>query len=573
MYIERVPNRNSPPAVLLRESFRHQGKVKKRTLANLSKWPDPIVEGLRTLLKGGIALHSLSDAFTILRSRPHGHVAAVLGSARRLELEQLIDRKPSRQRDLVTAMVLARILEPRSELATARSLHCETLTHTLGEELGIEDADARELDQAMDWLLQRQERIERHLAARHLDEGTLVRCGTPSVDFGGLTCPLAERGTSRDGKHGEIPFVFALLRDRHGCPVAVEVFEDNPADPGTVGTQIQTLRERFSLSRVVLLGDRGLVTEARIRDELAPAGLDWITALRAPAIQSLVQNGDVEPSLFDGCDLAEITSTELYPGERLVVCRNPRLAARRAHMRQALLAATEVALGQLVAATTQEHQPLRGQHNIAVRVDRALRQYQVGQHFDVQYTDNSFSWERSAERIAQEAELDGVYIIRTNVPRDRLSSQAAVRSYKSLSQVERTFRSYKTVDLEIPPVHPRLDGRVRAHVFLCMLAYYVEWHMRRSLAPLLFDDENQGIDADASPAGPARRPREARAKAARKCTREEWPVHSFRTLLADLATLTRNRVQPAAEGAEAVDVLSSPTPYQAEVLRLLQVQV
>ncbi len=479
---------------------------------------------------------------------------------------------PSRQRDLVTAMVLARILDPRSKLATARSLHGETLAHTLGEELGVEDADARDLYQAMDWLLQRQDRIERHLAARHLQEGTLVLCDVTSVYFEGLTCPLAKRGDSRDGKKGKLQFVFALLCDQHGCPVAVEVFEGNTADPGTVGAQVQTLRERFSLSRVVLVGDRGLLTDARIRDELAPAGLDWITALRAPAIQSLVQNGDVEPSLFDECDFAEITSPELYPGERLVVCRNPLLAAQRTHTRQALLAATEMALEQVVAATTRKHQPLRGQHNIAVRVDRALRKYKVGKHCDVQSTDDSCSWERSDERIAREAVLDGIYIVRTNVPKDRLSSQEAVRSYKSLSQVERAFRSYKTVDLKVRPVHHRLEGRVRAHVFLCMLAYYVEWPMRRSLAPLLFDEEKQGTDTDASPVGPARRSKEARAKAARKRTGEDWPVHSFRTLLTDLATLTRHRVQPAAEGAEAVDVLSSPTPYQAEVLRLLGVQ-
>ncbi len=399
MYIERVPNRNSPPAVLLRESYRHDGKVKKRTLANLSKWPDHIVNGLRILLKGGVALPSMGDAFAILRSRPHGHVAAVLGSARRLRLEQLIDRKPSRQRALVTAMVLDRILDPRSKLATARSLNSETLTHTLGEELGIGDADERELYQAMDWLLRRQDRIQRHLAAKHLEEGALVLCDVTSVYFEGSTCPLAKRGYSRDGKRGKLQIVFALLCDRDGRPVAVDVFQGDTADPRTVGAQIQTLRERFALSRVVLVGDRGLLTDARIRDEVKPAGLDWITALRAPAIRALVNNGDVQPSLFDERDLAEITSPELFGDERLVVCRNPLLAARRAHKRRELLAATEVELEKVVAATRRDRRPLRGKDKIAVRADRALRRYKVGKHFIVQCNEDGLSWERNEGRI------------------------------------------------------------------------------------------------------------------------------------------------------------------------------
>ncbi len=562
MYIERVPNRNSPPAVLLRESYRHDGKVKKRTLANLSKWPDHIVNGLRILLKGGVALPSMGDAFAILRSRPHGHVAAVLGSARRLRLEQLIDRKPSRQRALVTAMVLDRILDPRSKLATARSLNSETLTHTLGEELGIGDADERELYQAMDWLLRRQDRIQRHLAARHLEEGALVHCDVTSASF--------EDSTSDDGKR---QIVFPLLCDQDGRPIAVDVFEGDTADPRTVGAQIQTLRERFALSRVVLVGDRGLLTDARIRDEVKPAGLDWITALRAPAIRALVNNGDVQPSLFDERDLAEITSPELFGDERLVVCRNPLLAARRAHKRRELLAATEVELEKVVAATRRDRRPLRGKDKIAVRADRALRRYKVGKHFIVQCNEDGFSWERNEERIAQEAALDGIYVVRTSVPAEQLSSSDAVRSYKSLSKVERAFQSYKTVDLKVRGVHHRLEGRVRAHVFLCMLAYYVEWHMRRSLAPLLFDDEERGaMDSRSSPVEAARSSNGTRAKAGRKRTGDGLVVHSFRTLLGDLATLTRNRVQPAAEGAEAADVLSSPTPLQAEVFRLLDVR-
>ncbi len=360
MYIERVPNRNSPPAILLRESFREDGKVKKRTLANLSTWPEDIVEGLRILLKGGVALSSMGDAFTILRSRPHGHVAAALGTARRLGLERLLDRRPSRERALAAAIILARILDPRSKLATARSLRSETLTHTLGEELGIEDAGDNELYRAMDWLLRRQDRIERHLAARHLEDGALVLCDITSVYFEGSKCPLTRRGYSRDGKRGTLQIVFALLCNREGCPVAVEVFEGNTADPGTLGAQLDTLRKRFCLSRIVLVGDRGLLTDARIREEVEPAGLGWIKALRAPAIRKLASEGNLQLSLFDERDLAEITAPELYPGERLVVCRNPLLAAERARKRLELLAATEGELDKVVAATRRENKPLQG---------------------------------------------------------------------------------------------------------------------------------------------------------------------------------------------------------------------
>ena len=574
MYIERVPNRNSPPAVLLRESFREDGKVKKRTLANLSKWPDELVDGLRILLKGGVALPSLGDAFRILRSRPHGHVAAVLGCARKLGLEKLLDRRVSRERALAAAMVLARILDPRSKLATARSLRSETLAHTLGEELGIEDAGGDELHRAMDWLLRRQDRIERHLAKRHLGDGALVLCDVTSVYFEGSKCPLARLGYSRDGKRGKPQIVFALLTNREGCPVAVEVFRGNTADPGALGAQLRKLRERFSLSRVVLVGDRGLLTDARIREEARPAGLEWITALRAPAIRKLVNSGDLQLSLFDEQDLAEITAPELYPGERLVVCRNPLLAAERARKRLDLLAATERELDKVVAATRREQRPLRGEAAIAVRADRALRRHKVGKHFDTKCTGDAFCWERNEGRIAEEAALDGIYVIRTNVSAEELPAEEAVRAYKGLSRVERAFRSYKTVDLKVRPVHHRLEGRVRAHVFLCMLAYYVEWHMRRALAPLLFDDDDPAAAGATrpSPVAPARPSPSARAKAGRKRTPDGLPVHSFQTLLADLATLTRNRVQPAAEGAVAADVLTRPTPLQAEAFRLLGVR-
>ena len=574
MYIERVPNRNSPPAVLLRESFREDGRVRKRTLANLSKWPDELVRGLRILLKGGVALQSFDDAFEILRSRPHGHVAAVLGTARKLGLERLLDRRPSRMRSLALAMIAARVLDPRSKLATARGLGSETQADTLGEELGCGDVAAEDLYGAMDWLLRRRKRIERTLAAKHIADGSLVLCDLTSVYFEGSRCPLAQRGYSRDGRRGKLQIVFALLCDGEGRPVAAEVFRGNTADPGSVAAQVEKLADRFSLSRVVLVGDRGMLTDARIREDLAPAGLRWITALRAPKIRKLLEGGDLQLSLFDERDLAEITAPKLYPGERLIVCRNPLLAAERARKREALLAATEDKLDLVVRATTRENRPLRGRDNIAVRADRALRAHKVGKHFTTTATEDGFSYERDEEKIAAEAALDGIYVIRTNVSADEIAAEDAVRAYKSLSRVERAFRSFKGVDLKVRPVHHRLEKRVRAHVFLCMLAYYVEWHMRRALAPLLFDDDDPDAAeaARASPVEPARRSKAARAKAGRKRTPDGLPVHSFQSLLGDLATLTRNRVRPAVPGAMTADILARPTPLQDKAFRFLGVR-
>ncbi len=574
MYIERVPNRKSPPAVLLRESFREGGKVRKRTLANLSKWPDHLVEGLRVLLKGGVALRSMDDAFEILRSRPHGHVAAVVGTARRIGLERLLDRRPSRSRSLAMAMIAGRVLDPRSKLAAARGLDSDTQTDTLGEETGAEDATAEELYEAMDWLLRRRRRIERTLAARHVEDGSLVLCDLTSVYFEGSKCPLAKRGYSRDGRRGKLQIVFALLCDREGCPVAAEVFEGNTADPGAVASQVEKLAGRFSLSRVVLVGDRGLPTDARIREDLSPAGLRWITALRAPKIRRLAEGGDLQLSVFDERNLAEISAPELYPGERLVVCRNPLLAAERARKREALLRATEAKLDLVVRAVKRENRPLRGESDIAVRADRALRSHKVGKHFVTTATDDAFSWERDEERIAAEAALDGVHVIRTNVDAGEIGAEDAVRAYKGLSRVERAFRCLKGVDLKVRPVHHRLEGRVRAHVFLCMLAYHVEWHMRRALAPMLFHDHDaDAAEAErASPVDPARRSEAARAKAGSKRTPDGLPAHSFRSLLADLATLTRNRVRPAVPGAATADTLARPTPLQAKAFRLLGVR-
>lgn len=571
MYIERVPNRNSPPAVLLRESCRQDGKVRKRTLANLSKWPDELVEGLRTLLKGGVALTSLDAAFEILRAKPHGHVAAVLGTLKRLGLERLLDRAPSRQRNLVVAMIAARILEPRSKLATARGLAGETANHTLAEELGVEEASAEDLYAAMDWLLERQPKIERGLAKRHLEEGSLVLCDLTSVYLEGGKCKLARHGYSRDKKKGKLQIVFALLCNRDGCPVAVEVFSGNTADPAALSSQVHKLRDRFGLDRIVIVGDRGLITNARIEKDLEPAGLAWISALRAPQIRTLAEQGHLQLSLFDQRDMAEISAPELYPEERLIVCRNPLLAAERTRKRLALLDMTDRLLETVEKATKREKNPLRGSEDIAVRADRALRKYKVGKHYDIEIADDGFNWRRNQERIVEEAALDGLYVIRTNVPKDDLTAGNAVRAYKSLSRVERAFRSLKSVDLKVRPVHHWLADRVRAHVLLCTLAYYVEWHMRRRLAPILFDDHRK-TDRRASPVQQARKSNAAKLKANSRRTDDALPVHSFQTLLEDLATLTRNQVRmPGSEPATA-NVLARPTPLQQRAFSLLDVR-
>ena len=575
MYIERVPNRNSPPAILLREAFREGHTVRKRTLANLSTWPPELVEGLQTLLRGGTAVKQLHDAFDIVRSRPHGHVAAVLGTLRHLDLERIIDPNPSPQRDLVVAMIVARLLDPRSKLATARGLNAETLAHTLGEALGLQAATADDLYYAMDWLLERQERIEKPLAARHLEDGSLVLCDVTSTYFEGRTCPLAHLGYSRDDKRGTLQIVFGLLCNHAGCPVAVEVFDGNTADPMTVAPQIAKLRQRFGLSRIVLVGDRGLLTEARIRDELQPvAGLDWITALRSSAIQQLVSTGALQLSLFDQRDLAQITSPD-YPGERLVVCKNPLLAAERARKRADLLHATERELEKIVTATQRPKRRLKGQDKIGLRVGRVLQRFKMAKHFQVTITEAEFTYGRDEERIAQEAALDGVYIIRTSVPDTTLDAEDTVRAYKALSEVERAFRSYKTVDLRVRPIYHYLADRVRAHVLLCMLAYYVEWHMRQALAPMLFDDDNKAAaEAQrASVVAPAQPSAKARRKASRQRTDAGEPVHSFQTLLADLATIVKNRIEPKIAGAQPFDQVTRPTPLQQKVLDLLRVRL
>lgn len=575
MYIATVPNRNSPPAILLRESYRHGGKVKSRTLANLSHWPEAKIEALRAVLRGGKVSGPLEQAFEIIRALPHGHVAATLGTLRRLELHKVISPRRSRERDLVEAMVVSRILEPRSKLSTAKALRDESAQSTLGQALGLGRADEDELYRALDWLLGHQRRIEDLLARRHLKEGTLVLYDVTSAYFEGRTCPLARLGHSRDGKRDKLQIVFGLLTNQQGCPVAVEVFAGNTGDPRTLGPQIEKVKERFGLSRVVLVGDRGMITDARIREDLKPvAGLDWITALRAPAIRELVQRGSLQLSLFDQRELAEITDPR-HPQERLIVCRNPLLAEERARKRAELLAATEAELRRIQKATRLVKRPLRGRAEIALRVGKAVNKYKVAKHFALTIGEEGFEFQRREEKVAQEAALDGFYIIRTSVAEEALGAEDVVRCYKALSNVEQAFRRMKTVDLEVRPIYHHLPDRVRAHVLLCMLAYYVEWHMRQELAPLLYHDEDrEAVEAERrSVVAPAPRSARARAKDRTKRTADGFPVQSFHDLLRHLATLTKNRIQPKAKGVPPFDLAATPTPLQRRAFELLHVSL
>jgi hypothetical protein len=575
MYIAIVPNRSSPPAILLRESLREQGQVKNRTLANLSGWSSDRVEALRQVLRGRVEPPGAraGAGLEIVRSWPHGHVAAVLGSVRRLDLERLLAPTPSTPRALVVAMLVQRLLAPGSKLATARGLAEATRTSTLSAALRLPRVDEDDLYAALDWLLARQGTIERALARRHLQAGQLVLYDVTSTYFEGRRCPLAKRGHSRDGKRDKLQIVFGVLTNAAGCPVAVEVFAGNTGDPKTVTAALTKVRQRFGLERLILVGDRGMLTAARIREELAGVeGLEWITALRAPAIQALVHSGALQLSLFDQQDLAEITHPD-YPGERLIVCKNPLLAADRARKRQELLAATERDLAIIALATQRVKRPLRGAAPIGLRVGKVLGRYKVGKHFTIEITDRTFRAQRDEAAIAAEAALDGLYVIRTNVPAGRLLAPETVRSYKRLAEVERVFRSLKTVDLHVRPIHHRKADRVRAHVFLCLLAYYVEWHMRQALQPLLFDDEDKAAAEALRPSvvAPAQRSPRAKAKAATKRTEDGWPVHSFQTLLADLATLTKNQVRPPGADGATLDILATPTPLQQRAFELLGV--
>jgi Transposase DDE domain len=570
MYIEAVPNRHSPPAILLRESYREGGRVKKRTLLNLSDWPADRIAGFKMLLKGGTVIPSDQQAITIIRSLPHGHVAAALGTARKIGLDRLLGPDGNRCRDLVLALVVSRLLEPGSKLATARTLSPDTASSSLGQQLGLGPVDEDELYTALDWLAVRQPAIETALAKHRLAGGTLVLYDVSSSYMEGRCCPLAQYGYNRDGKRGKLQIVYGLLCAADGCPVAIEVFEGSTADPVTLTSQVTKLKERFGLDHVVLVGDRGMITQARITEDLSAAGLDWITALRAPAIKVLRDAGALQMSLFDERDMASITSPD-FPGERLIVCRNRALAAERARRREDLLAATERELARIAAAVVRQRQPLHGAAAIGLKIGAVLDQHKMAKHFTLDIADNHFGFARKTEQIAAEAALDGIYIVRTSLPVTVLDDPATVRSYKSLSRVERAFRCLKSVDLQIRPVYHWLANRVRAHVFLCMLAYYLEWHMRQRLAPMLYDDtDKDAAEAQrASVVAKAERSPTAVTKQTTGRTEDGLPVHSFRTLLADLATLTRNTLVTAIDPERSFTLSARPTDLQQKALDLL----
>jgi len=570
MYIESVPNRNSPPAVLLRESYRDNGKVRKRTLCNLSNWPVAHIEGLRGVLKGGTVIAAERDAFSVTRTLPHGHVAAALGTARKIGLDRILGPDGDRCRDLVLALLVSRILDPASKLATARALSPATATSSLGEMLRLGAVDEDELYIALDWLLERQPAIETALAKRHLNSGTLVLYDVSSSYMEGRCCPLAKRGYSRDRKKGTLQITYGLLCAPDGCPIAIEVFDGDTADPMTLATQIEKLKQRFWLDRVVMVGDRGMITQARITNEIRSVGLDWITALRAPAIRGLLQSGALQLSLFDQRDMASITTPD-FPDERLVVCRNSDLAAERSRKREELLAATERDLARVQAAVVRKRAPLRGAAEIALAVGAVINRHKMAKHFEIEISAEAFSFARKTAEIAAEAAIDGIYVVRTNLPAETCDDATTVRSYKSLALVERAFRCLKTADLQIRPVYHWLADRVRAHVLLCMLAYYLEWHMRQGLAPMLFEDaDKQAAETlRTTVVAQAQRSPTAVQKQTTKSTPDGLPVHSFQTLLADLATIAQNTIVTAITPRYPLTMVTRPTPTQHKAFQLL----
>jgi Transposase DDE domain len=543
---------------LLRRSYREGAKVKNETLANLSHLPDEVIELIRGALGGRHYLDS-EAAFAIERSLPAGHVRAALAMARRLELGRLLDRTPCRERDLCLAMICQRALVPGSKLATVRALS----QSTLGDELAVAGADEDELYGALDWLLARQQRIEERLARRHLQDGELVLYDVSSSYFEGRTCPLAQLGYSRDQRRGTPQIVYGLLCDRPGRPIAIEVFSGERHDDKTLRAQISKLKTRFALKTVIVVCDRGMVTKANLELMRESDGVGWITALKAPQIKKLVASGTLQLSLFDEQNLAEITAPEDYPSERLVVCRNPLVAADRARKREELLAATERGLKEIQERV--ERGTLQGADQIGLAVGPALKRYRVKKHVDVTITDTSFSYARKTEQIAAEAALDGFYVLRTSVAAQALASAEVVRAYKGLEEVERAFGTFKGPDLQIRPIHHRLEDRVRAHVLLCMLAYYLTWHLRAAWAPLLFKDEQPPRPTD--PVAKATRSPAAQRKAQTKHTTSGERCHSYHTLIAELATQTRNTIR-LPDTRATFNKLTEPTPLQAQALEL-----
>ena len=558
MYIDRVPNRNSPPAVLLRESYREGKKVKKRTLANLSKLPDEVVDNLKQILKGAKAVNpqQLPELLQVVRSLPHGHVAVVLNSIKQLQIDKTIDLEQSRQRNLILAMIVARIINPASKLATARGFHADTAASSIGQVLGIEKATANELYDALDWLVVRQEKIENNLAQKHLQEGSLILYDLTSTYVEGNSCPLATYGYNRDRKKGKQQIVFGLICDRVGCPVAVEVFEGNTLDSKTLSGQVEKVRQRFGISKVVWVGDRGIITQDNIEKEFQEqSDLDWIGALTKPQIKKLAEAKVIQLGLFDEQDLVELTSPD-YPGERLIACRNPLVAKKNRLIREELLQKTEAELEKIVVATKREKRALKGADVIGVRVGKVINRFQVGKFLDIEITEESLTYRRKESALAEVSALDGVYLIRTSLAESEMSASETVQVYKSLSQVEFAFRCLKTVDLQVRPIYHRLELRVKAHIFLCMLAYYVEWHLRQVWSSLLFTAESESEQFDTVPESP------------------DSPFHSFATLLADLGTITTNKIKLNLQGQLfSFEKITQPTALQQKALDLAGVSL
>jgi transposase len=570
MYISTVPNRNSPPAILLREGWREGKKTRQRTLANLSDWPKEKIETFRRLLRDE-RLVSPEDLFATQKTIPHGHVQAILEMIDRLKLDRLISAPRCRERDLVVAMIVQRLIHPCSKLATARVWH----TTTLAEELGVAEATENDLYEAMDWLLQRQEHIEKKLAVRHLREGGLVLYDVSSSFYEGRTCPLAQFGHDRDGKKGLPIIVYGVMTNGEGCPVAVEVYAGNTGDPTTVADQIEKLRERFGLSRAVLVGDRGMLTQPQIDKLQQHPGLGWITALTSTAIRELVKQGALQLSLLDQKNLAEITSAN-YPGERLMVCHNPVLEEERKRKREALLAATEKSLEKIGKEVARHKKKALTAAEIGLKVGKVLGRYKMGKHFACKISAGSFAWGRRGPSIEQEEKLDGIYVLRTSEPVERLSAEDTVRSYKSLAEVERAFRCLKGIDLLVRPIRHRSEDRVPAHIFLCVLAYYVEWHLRRAWAPLLFEDEERWEERKRrDPILPAKPSDSVQRKKRSQQTAEGLPVHSFESLVQELASRARvtYAVKPQKAGEKTnltFRQVPEPTPVQARAYELIQ---
>jgi hypothetical protein len=549
---------------LLRRSYREDGVVKNETLGNLSHLPEALIEIIRRSLQGE-SFVPVAQALEITQSRPHGQVQAVAAAMRQLDLATVIASKPSRERDLVLAMVAARIIAPQTKLATTRWWH----TTTLAEDFGVAEASEDDLYAAMDWLLGRQDAIQKKLAARHLRAGSLVLYDLSSSYFEGTTCPLAKLGYSRDGKKGLLQVNYGLLTDARGCPVAVSVYEGNVADSQTLLPELERVREQFGVEQLVMVGDRGMISNQAIATMQDTPGVDWITALKSASIRALVEQGQLQLDLFDQRNLLELSSPD-YPGERLVACRNPQLAALRAHKREALLAATERNLEPIKVRVAAGK--LAGADQIGLRVGKVIHQYKVAKHFELTIGDAAFSYQRQRESIAAEAALDGVYIIRTSVPSAKMGAADCVRNYKALANVERAFRSLKTMDLKVRPIHHRTADRVRAHIFLCLLAYYVEWHLREAWRELMFADTEQQAKATRDPVAPAQRSPAALTKVAAHTLDDGTPAHSFATLMAELSTLVRNtcRTPHAGDDAPTFELLTTPTPKQQRALDLIQ---